>query len=81
MLNMEMADINNENVRLKAEIIVLKRKLDNISDKLVSSNCKKKQLQRELKKKDVRKIVLNKEQEQLLSNPSNDINILSLLSD
>jgi septal ring factor EnvC (AmiA/AmiB activator) len=81
MLNMGMADINDENARLKAEVIVLKRRLDSISNKLVNSNCKKKQLQRELKKKDVLKIILNKEQEQLLSNLSNDINILNLLSD
>jgi FtsZ-binding cell division protein ZapB len=74
-------DIEAENALLKAEITVLKTKNKNLSQKLENTKYKKAKLQRELKKKDVRTIILNKEQEQSLSNLSNDINILSLLSD
>lgn len=76
-----MIDIKAENELLKLEITVLKNKNKNLSQKLDNSKYKKAKLQRELKKKDARTIILNKEQEQSLSNLSNDINILSLLSD
>jgi FtsZ-binding cell division protein ZapB len=76
-----MIDIKAENKLLKLEITVLKNKNKNLSQKLDNSKYKKAKLQRELKKKDARTIILNKEQEQSLSNLSNDINILSLLSD
>jgi septal ring factor EnvC (AmiA/AmiB activator) len=76
-----MTDIDTENARLVAEIKVLETKINTISKKLESSNCKKAQLKKELKKKDARTIVLTKEQEQSLSSLLNDINILSLLSD
>jgi len=78
---MEIIDIEAENILLKSEIAILKTKNKNLSQKLENSKYKKAQLQRELKKKDARTIVLNKEQEQSLSNLSNDINILNLLSD
>jgi hypothetical protein len=76
-----MIDIEAENALLKSEITILKNKNKNLSQKLENSKYKKAKLQRELKKKDARTIILNKEQEQSLSNLSNDINILSLLSD
>jgi len=74
-----MIDIEAENTLLKSEITILKNKNKNLSQKLENSKYKKAKLQRELKKKDARTIILNKEQEQSLSNLSNDINILSLL--
>ena len=76
-----MIDIEAENALLKSEIAILKNKNKNLSQKLENSKYKKAKLQRELKKKDARTIILNKEQEQSLSNLSNDINILNLLSD
>jgi hypothetical protein len=77
----KMIDIEAENELLKSEITILKNKNKNLSQKLENSKYKKAKLQRELKKKDARTIILNKEQEQSLSNLSNDISILSLLSD
>ena len=78
---MKRIDIEAENKLLKSEVTILKNKNKNLSQKLENSKYKKEKLQRELKKKDVRTIILNKEQEQSLSSLSNDINILSLLSD
>lgn len=78
---MEINNIEAENTLLKSKIAILKTKNKNLSQKLENSKYKKAKLQRELKKKDARTIILNKEQEQSLSNLSNDINILSLLSD
>ena len=78
-----MIMLNNEAeiALLKAENTVLKNKVKNLSRKLENSKDKKAKLHRELKKKVARTIVLNKEQEQSLSNLSNDMYILSLLSD
>jgi len=78
---MKRINIQNENARLKAEITILKKENKNLSQKLENSQSKKTELQKELKKNDARTIILNKEQEQSLSNLSSDINILSLLSD
>ena len=78
---MIMLNIEAEIALLKAENTVLKNKVKNLSRKLENSKDKKAKLHRELKKKVARTIVLNKEQEQSLSNLSNDMYILSLLSD
>jgi hypothetical protein len=75
-----MKIVNNETeyVLIKAENAALIKENKNLSKKLENSKCKNKQLQKELKKNDAPKIILTKEQERLLSNLSNDINILNL---
>jgi len=78
---MKRISIEAEKARLKAEITVLKKENKNLSQKLENSKLKRTKLKTELKKNDARIIILNKEQEQSLSNLSSDINILSLLSD
>ena len=78
---MKTRNIEAEIIRLNAEITELKNANKNLSQKLKNSQSKKKELKKELKKNDALTITLNKEQEQLLSNLSDDINILNLLSD
>ena len=74
-----------EIARLKRELSDANKqikKLSKNSDKLQEKSKEKiANLQKENKKKDVLRVILTKEQEQLLSNLSKDINILKLLSD
>ena len=78
---MKKSNIDIENAHLKSELRTLKKQNKKLSEKLEKTKCKTEHLQKELKKNDVRKIALSKEQEQSLSNLSKDINILKLLSD
>lgn len=74
-----------EIARLKRELSDANKqikKLSKNSDKLQEKSKEKiANLQKEIKKKDVLRVILTKEQEQLLSSLSKDINILKLLSD
>lgn len=78
---MKKVNIEDDNTSLKNELSILKKENKNLSQKLEKSKCKVGKLQKELKKNDVRKVSLSKEQEQSLSNLSKDIDILNLLSD
>lgn len=78
---MKRITFEEEITGLKAELSASKKMNKKLSQKLEKSKCKTAQLQKELKKNDVRKITLSKEQEQSLSNLSKDIDILNLLSD
>jgi len=69
------------NILLKQELLKEKRKNKKLSQQLAESKNKAGALKQELKKKDVRKMELSKEQEQLLSNLSKDMGIPNLLSD
>lgn len=74
-------NIEAENARLKEELCKIKKEKKSLSGKLERSKRKITDLQKEVKKNDVRQITLSNEQEQLLSNLLPDINILNLLSD
>lgn len=78
---MKSKSIDTEKERLKAELTALKNENKNLVLKLENAKCKKIELQKELKKNDALRVSLSKEQEQLLSSLSKDINILNLLSD
>jgi len=78
---MKKTNVEADNARLKDELLKLKKENKYLSQKLERSKCKTGQLQKELKKNDVRRITLSKEQEQSLSNLSKDMGILNLLSD
>jgi chromosome segregation ATPase len=71
----------SENQRLKEELSKLNKKNEKLSQKLDKSKSKNRELKQDLKKNDVRKISINKEQEQLLSSQLKDTDILNLLSD
>jgi chromosome segregation ATPase len=68
-------------IALQEELKQVKKENKSLTQKLETANAKKSKLQKELKKKDVQRIELSKEQQQSLSNLSQDINILNLLLD
>lgn len=68
-------------IALQEELKQVKKENKSLTQKLETANTKKSKLQKELKKKDVQRIELSKEQQQSLSNLSQDINILNLLLD
>lgn len=72
---MKEKNIASENSRLRKELTGLKKVHKSTVKKLDTSNQRNKKLQLELKKKDVRKVELRVEQEQLLSSLLPDINI------
>jgi hypothetical protein len=78
---MKKTKIEASNVLMKVELSKLKKENKKLSKKLEKSMSKTEQLQKALKKNDVRKVRLSKEQEQSLLNLSKDINIPNLLSD
>jgi len=71
----------SENQRLKEELLKLKKENKKLSEKLDISKSVNKELKTEIKKNDVRKIVINEEQKQLLSSKLKDMDIQNLLSD
>ena len=64
----------------ETEITRLGKENKSLMQKLAAANSRKSELQKELKKKDVQKVELSKEQLQSLSNRLKDIDILNLLS-
>jgi hypothetical protein len=66
---------------LRKELEQVKKDNKSLTQKLATANSQKSKLQQQLKKKDVQRIELSKEQQQSLSNQSKDINILNLLLD
>ena len=78
---MKQNNLETENARLQEEIKQVKKENKSLTKKLETSNSKKSALQKELKKKDVPKIEVSKEQLQSLSNQLKDINIQNLLFD
>lgn len=78
----------NKETKAKNDIAQLKKALkdankekEQLAKKLEQSKAKMDQVKKELKKNDAQTVVLTKEQEQLLSNLSKDMNIPNLLSD
>lgn len=69
-----------ENDSLKKALSKAHKETKKLSQQLKKSKNTTVQLKKELKKNDVRKAVLTKEQEQLLSSLSKDMNIPNLLS-
>lgn len=78
---MSVTDFEAENIQLKAALSSLKKEHKKMTKQFEKAKRKTANLRQELKKKDVRKVGLSKEQEQLLSNLLEDINIQNLLSD
>ncbi len=70
-----------EIARLEKALKIANKKNEQLTEKLEKVKAIKDQLRRELKKNDDHKVVLTKEQEQLLWNLSKDMNIPNLLSD
>lgn len=70
-----------ENAQLKKALKNVQKEKEHLAKKLEQSKIKNDQLRKELKKNDDRTVLLTKEQEQLLSNLSKDMNIPNLLSD
>ena len=66
---------------LRKELEQVKKDNKSLTQKLATANSQKSKLQQQLKKKDVQRIELSKEQQQSLSNQSKDTNILNLLLD
>lgn len=71
----------NDNAQLKKALKDANKEKEQLAKKLEQSKAKIDQLKKELKKNDGQTVVLTKEQEQLLSNLSKDMNIPNLLSD
>jgi hypothetical protein len=78
---MRTPDIETGDSSLKKELSRLKKENQSLSTRLDSSRKKTVYLQKELKKKDVRGVVLNEEQVESLSNLLPGIDIASLLFD
>jgi len=70
-----------ETIDFKKEFLKLKKENEKLQKKLEKSKDTVSSLRKELKKNDVQKIIISKEQEQSLLNQLKDINILNLLSD
>ena len=78
---MKKNDPKTKIAHLKEELKQVKKENKALVKKVETANAKKSKLQKELKKKDVLKIELSKEQQQSLSNQLKGINIMSLLLD
>lgn len=76
-----MTKIEEKNACLKKELAAVKKEKKKLAQQLERSKSKTEQLKKELKKSAGRKVVLTKEQEQLLSSLSKDMVIPNLLSD
>ena len=70
----------SEKQQLKEELLKLKKENKRLSEKLDKSKSVNKELKKEIKKNDEQKVVVNKVQEQFISNKLNDMDIQSLLS-
>lgn len=70
-----------ENAQLHKALKKANKEKEKLAKKLEDTKIKADQLRKELKKNDGRTVELTKEQEQLLSNLSKDMNIPNLLSD
>lgn len=75
---MEKANREDKKTSTHDEIARLKKENKKLAQKLETAKNKNKELSKEIKKKDVLKIELSKEQQQLLSNLLNGINIQNL---
>ncbi len=78
---MKKTNDKTEIARLKRELSDANKQIKKLSKDSEKSKEKIIELRKKLKKKDVRSVILTKEQEQSLSSLSKDINILKSLSD
>ena len=78
---MKRNNSETELAHLRKTLEQVKKENKSLTKKLATANSRKSKLQQELKKKDVQKIELSKEQQQSLLNQSKDIDILNLLLD
>lgn len=70
-----------EIIHLRQELGRAQKENKSLVQKLATANSRKSKLQKELKKKDVQRTELSKEQLQSLSNQLKDIDMLNLLLD